>query len=138
MTYKSLTPKHLHLISIQPNEELVATLAQFIKDQQIKSGYILGLGAVKSVKLGHYSVSTKKYTERKIKKPLEIASLTGIITKDKIHLHGTFGSQMFKTYSGHVAAAVVSAACEIVIVETLEDVNRKFDEKIGLELLNLS
>lgn len=138
MNYQKVTQKNTLLVSIAPNEEIVEKLTEFVKKQGIQSGYILGIGAVKSVRLGHYSVATKTYTEKKIKKPLEMTNLTGIITTDKIHLHGTFGSQMFKAYSGHVARAVVSAACEIIIVETEEEITRQHSEEIGLDLLNLN
>jgi predicted DNA-binding protein with PD1-like motif len=137
MTHKTLTPKQTYILSIAPNEEIIETVTKFVKEQKIKSGYILGLGAVKSARLGHYSVPKKKYTERKIKKPLEMTNLTGIISSDKIHVHATFASQMFKGYAGHLVRAVVSAACELIVVETMEEIGRKYSKEIGLDLLDL-
>lgn len=137
MTYKSLTPKQTYILSIAPNEEIIEMLTKFIKEQGIKSGYIVGLGAVKSARVGHYSVPNKKYTEHKIKKPLEMVNLTGIITSNKIHLHATFASAMFKAYAGHLVRAVVSAACELILIEAKEEVGRKYSEEIGLDLLEL-
>ena len=99
--------------------------------------YFFGLGAVKSVRLAHYSVSTKKYLEHKIKKPLEMVNITGIITKDKAHVHGIFGNQLFRGYGGHIVRAVVAAACEIILVETAEKITRRHSEEVGLELLDL-
>ena len=137
MLHQKLTPQQTYIVSLAPDDEILASLNQFVKDQQIKSGYIIGIGAVKSARLGHYSVKSKRYTERKIKKPMELVNLTGIITTGKVHLHATLGTQMFQTFSGHLAGAVISAACEIIIVETKEEVKRKKDETVGLELLNL-
>ncbi|MFH1713091.1 MAG: DUF296 domain-containing protein, partial [Candidatus Jacksonbacteria bacterium] len=79
----------------------------------------------------------KKYFERKVKKPLEITNLTGIITSGKVHIHATFSSQMLKAYAGHLTRATVSGACELIVVETKEEIKRKHSEKIGLDLLEL-
>jgi predicted DNA-binding protein with PD1-like motif len=137
MQYKKLTPQQTYLLNVNPNEDILNELQKFIRELGIKSGYILGLGAVKSVRLAHYSVTNKKYTERKFKKPLEITNLFGIITTSKIHLHSSFASQTFKCYAGHLVKAIVAAACEIIVVETREEVGRKYNEEIGLELLAL-
>ena len=137
MTHKILSPKQTYILSIAPNEEIIEMIAKFVKEQKIKSGYVLGLGAIKSARLGHYCVPKKKYTERKIKKPLEMTNLTGIISSDKIHIHATFVSAMFKAYGGHLVRAVVSAACELVVVETMQEIDRKYNKEIGLELLKL-
>lgn len=137
MTFSKLTPKQTYLISIAPSEDIVATLNQFIKEQGIKSGFFIGIGAVKSVRVAHYNVTTKKYTERKIKKPLEITNLSGIITMSKVHIHITLGNHLFRGYAGHLVRAIVSAACEIIVVETMETIERKYNEEIGLEMLEL-
>ena len=83
MKYHTLTQTQTYLVSIAPNEDIVASLAAFIKEQGIASGYIVGIGAIKSCRVAHYAVPAKKYTERKLKKSFEILSITSIITKDK-------------------------------------------------------
>ena len=138
MTFLPLTPAQTYIVSIAPNEEIIAALFSFIKERGIQSGYFTGIGAVKSARLGHYRVSHKKYTERNIKKPMEIANLTGIITKDKIHAHITLGNQLFKAYAGHLVRATVSAACEVIVVAAKEEIARAYSKEIGLELLDLS
>ncbi len=137
MKYHTLTPTQTYLVSIAPNEDIVASLTAFVKEHKIFSGYTIGIGAVKSSRFAHYSVAGKKYTERKFRKPLEILSITGIITKDKVHLHGVFGSQLSRAYGGHLAKAIVSAACELIVVATKEEIGRKYNEEIGLELVDL-
>lgn len=136
MKYCTLTFTQPYLVSIAPNEDIVASLTEFVKEQKIASGYIIGIGAIKSCRLAHYSVSTKKYTERKSKKPLEILNITGIITKDKVHIHGVFGNQLFRGSGGHLTKAIVSAACEVIVVAAKEEVGRKYNDEIGLELIN--
>lgn len=137
MNHRILTPTQTYLVSIAPNEDIIASLTAFIKEQKISSGYVIGIGAIKSCRIAHYSVANKKYTERRVKKPLEIINLTGIITKDKAHLHGSFGNQLFRVYGGHLTKAVVSAACEIIVVAAKEEIGRKYSDEIGLELLQI-
>ncbi len=136
MKYHTLTPTQTYLVSIAPNEDIVASLSAFSKEQGIASGYAIGIGAIKSCRIAHYSVAGKKYTERKLRKPLEILNITGIITKDKVHVHGVFGSQLSRAYGGHIAKAIVSAACEMIVVATREEIGRKYNEEIGLELID--
>lgn len=137
MTFSTLTPKRTFIVSIAPNEDIVESLKQLVKEQEIKSGYLVGIGAVKSARVAHYRVSDKKYTERAIKKSLEVTNITGIITMDKVHVHITAGNQLFRGYGGHLVRAVVAAACEIIVVATEEEIGRKFSEEIGLDLLDL-
>ena len=137
MTFTTLTHKRTFIVSIAPNEDIIESLKQFVKEQEITSGYLVGIGAVKSVRVAHYRVSDKKYTERTIKKPLEVTNITGIITKDKAHVHITAGNQLFRGYGGHLVKAIVAAACEIIVVATEEEIGRKHDEAVGLELLSL-
>ena len=76
-----------------------------------------------------------------IQEPLELTSLLGNIShiddQPFAHLHATFGTNKYETYSGHLSKATVSATAEIVITMTNLDINRKFNDEIGLNLLNL-
>lgn len=137
MNHRTLTPTQTYLVSIAPNEDIIASLTAFIKEQGVASGYVIGIGAIKSCRIAHYSVANKKYTERRVKKPLEIINLTGIITKDKVHLHGSFGNQLFRVYGGHLTKAVVSTACEVIVVSAREEITRKYSDEVGLELLDI-
>lgn len=137
MIFKKLTLKQTYIVSISANEEIIKSLETFVKEQGIASGYIIGVGSVKSVRIAHYTVSAKKFTERKFKKPLEVSNITGIITKDKVHVHITLGNQLFKGYAGHLVRATVAGLCEVMVVQTEEEVGRKYDDTVGLHVVDL-
>src|SRR5699024_12322535 len=88
-----------------------------------------------------YTTLFRSYEKKEIKAPLELISLLGNIShideKPFAHLHATFGTDKYETLSGHLTKAVFSASSEIVITMTNLDINRKHDEQIGLNLLDL-
>ena len=137
MKYQAITIKQTYIVSIEPNEDIVDALTAFVQEKKLQSGYLIGIGAVKMIRFGHYSVKDKKYTERKMKKPLELSTITGIVTQGHVHVHATVGSALFRAYAGHLSHATVAAACEIIVVETKEKVTRKRSEEIGLDLIDL-
>jgi len=135
MRFKKLN-NFAYILKLERGEEIMEVIFKFCKQKKIYAGYFFGLGAVNSVRLAWYSIINKKYTERKIKKPLEIVSLAGIITAKKIHAHIVLSSAMMKTYGGHLIQARISGACEIILTPGEGAIARKYDEAIGLELLD--
>lgn len=130
-----------YLISVAPDEELIEQLNDFLSKEKIMNAYFFGIGAVKSLELGHYKVENKKYYSKVIEEPLEISSMMGnvFLFKEKplIHAHIVVANDKFETFSGHLAKAVVSAACEIILVKLGSKINRKYSEEIGLNLLDM-
>lgn len=137
MKFKKLTYKQTYLISILPGEDIIEQIAAFKKEQGITSGYLVGIGATTITALAHYSVETKEYTEKTLREPLELASLNGIITEDKVHIHAVFGTDSYASVSGHLTKAFVFGACEIILVETEESTTRIQNPQTGLDLLNI-
>lgn len=52
-------------------------------------------------------------------------------------MHATFGTQSYETFSGHLAKAIVSATAEIILTVTDWDIQRSFNDAVGLNLLDL-
>lgn len=128
-----------YFIRIDRGEEIIESLKEFCKENQIKLGTISGLGATNEASLGLFDVKTKKYHEKDLKGDFEIAPLYGNITtmKDEIylHLHANLGNENQHSFSGHLTKAVVSATFE-GIIETIDGkVDREPNLEIGLNLL---
>ncbi len=72
---------------------------------------------------------------------VELTSLLGNISRldngHFAHLHATFGTQSYETFSGHLAKAIVSATAEIILTVTDWDIQRSFNDAVGLNLLDL-
>jgi predicted DNA-binding protein with PD1-like motif len=136
-TFQKITPKQMYVVSVPPNGDIVRSLAAFVEERGIGSGCLIGIGAVKSLRVAHYLVPRKKYTEHKFKKPLELTNITGVIAAQKVHIHISVSNQLFRSYGGHLVSAVVSSACEVIVFETEEAIGRKMSDEVGLELLDL-
>ena len=131
----------LYFIRIDKGEEIVASLKQACRDHNIGFGVISGIGAAGHLKVGLFDPAAKKYHEREFTGNFEITALAGNITtmdgEPYLHLHITIGDERQRAFGGHLGAAVVSATCEVVITAIDGEAKRRFDEEIGLNLLDI-
>jgi predicted DNA-binding protein with PD1-like motif len=129
------------IVRIDKDEEVVTELKQLCKQLDITLGSIVGIGASDDVTIGLMNTKTKKYQSTKFTGDHEISSLVGNITTMNnevyLHLHVTVYNAEHKTFGGHLTSAVVSATFEGVIDIIEGQVNRKFDQAVGLNLLDL-
>lgn len=72
----------------------------------------------------------------------EIISLTGTVTRQDgevyLHLHMAAGDKDGHVFGGHLNMAYISATAEIQIQIIDGTINRKYDEKIGLNLFDFT
>ena len=131
--------KNKYIIRIDKGEEIVDTLTKFCKKEKIKLGSITGLGATNKVKIGLFETKTKEYHAKEFTGDYEIAPLYGNITtmNDEvyIHIHINISDKDHKSYGGHLNYAYVSATFEGIIEVIDGEVDRRFSEEIGLNLL---
>ena len=131
-----------YLVRLNRGEELVSTLKQFCATNNIKLGQISGVGATDKFEIGLFNPTTKKYQAKVFEFPTEITSLTGNIStmngETYLHLHGCFSDESFQTLGGHLNSAVISATAEIIILKFNDQIDRYFDENIGLNLWQLN
>lgn len=130
-----------YVVSIARGEEIVASLQQFCEEAAVTLGQVSGIGAAEEIELAYYNVATKEYSTKTLRDSYEITALTGNITtmdgKPYLHLHITVGDKNFQPYAGHLIRATVSGACEVFIQTASGTVERRKDDAIGLNLLQL-
>lgn len=129
------------VIRLEKGEELVRTLTQFCSEQNIKSGWVSGLGAAIWAELAFYHLDQKAYEFDRINELLEISNLTGNITQvnDKpfLHLHVTVADMNYHSYAGHLKELAVGGTCEVFIQTFEQPINRIHNDGIGLKLFDL-
>lgn len=129
------------IVRINNNEEVVSTLKQLCRDLHITLGSFTGIGATNDVTIGLLNTKTKKYQSTRFTGDHEISSLLGNITTIDgdvyLHLHITVCNAELKTFGGHLTSVVVSATFEGVIDIIDGEVDRTFDQAMGLNLLDL-
>ncbi|KYK23576.1 hypothetical protein AYK24_10655 [Thermoplasmatales archaeon SG8-52-4] len=128
-------------IRLSKNEEILDEIKKACKNHSVKTAVILsGIGQIKNAKLGYFKTKGD-YSPESFDKPLEVLSLTGnICNQDKkyfIHAHAVLGDEKKKTFGGHLIEGNISVTAEIILLKTPIEIKREFDEKTGLQALNL-
>ena len=123
---------------IDKGEEILEQIKEIALKENIKLANINALGATNDFTVGVFKTGEKKYYSNSFKGDFEIVSLTGSINTMNnefySHLHMSIGNEDGQVFGGHLNKAIVSATCEMFIYVIDGDVDRYFDEEIGLNL----
>ncbi len=130
--------KNVIVARIDKGEEILTEIKNIALKENIKLANINALGAVGDVVVGVFKTVEKKYYSNSFKGDFEIVSLTGSINTMNnefySHLHMSIGNEDGQVFGGHLNKAIVSATCEMFIYVIDGEVDRYFDEEIGLNL----
>lgn len=125
---------------IDKGEEVLEKIKEIAQKENIKLASINALGAINDFTVGVFNIDEKKYYANEFKGNFEIVSLTGTINtmNDEFytHIHLSAGNDKGQVFGGHLNRAIISATCEMVINIIDGRVDRRFDQDIGLNLLN--
>lgn len=128
-------------VSVDKGEFINEKLLEVAQLENLKSGWINGLGAISDVEIGYWDIEEKKYVKQKFNKDYELISLIGNITlldnESFIHTHISFSDTEFKVFGGHMFDAKVIAAAEFCIFLSNYDLHRKLSCEIGLSLWDI-
>jgi len=126
---------------LEKGEKIIENIKKFCTANNIKLGYFFAIGALDEAELAHYTVDNKKYSSKNFNRPLEITNLTGNITNMNnevyLHCHITLSDEEMRAIAGHLVEGRVATTCEIVLITLDGEINRKYDNFIGLNLLNM-
>lgn len=131
----------LHVIRLDPGDEIIQSLRDFAEQKGIAGGIIAGLGAVKNVTLGFYDPDGGDYIRQTFDEPLEICSAIGSISllensTPYIHLHATLGRKNFQVIGGHLFKAWITVTGEFYCLKPGAAISRTFDPETGFHLLS--
>ncbi len=136
MEYKRC--KNKIIVRIDKGEEILDKIKEIALKENIKLATVTAIGATNDFTVGVYKVSEKKYYSNNFQGNFEIVSLTGTINTMNnefyTHIHMSAGNSQGEVFGGHLNRAVISATCEMVIDILDFEVDRYYDENIGLNL----
>ncbi len=138
--YMELKEGRIFIGRFKFKSDLLISLTDFCRQQNIKLGVFNAIGAVTNVKLGYYNQGEKKYVEAiNLNKKLEISSCMGNISlKDSevfVHAHITLSDHEGHCYGGHLMSGTIIFAAEYYIKELIGiKLERKPDPETGLIL----
>ena len=129
------------IVRMDKGEDIVEQVRNVALKEKIKLASISALGAINEFTVGVFKTKEKKYYANEFKGDFEIVSLTGTINtmNDEYysHMHLSAGNDQGQVFGGHLNKAIVSATCEMVIQIINGEVDRYFDEEVGLNFLKL-
>src|SRR5436305_2699283 len=98
---------HGSLLVFDTGDEVLATLQQFIKEQQIPSAWFQAIGAFESSVIAYWNWETKQYEDIAVDEQVEVLALSGDATAAKIHAHVVLGRRGGETIGGHLKRGIV-------------------------------
>lgn len=130
-----------YILRLDKGEEVMTHLSKFCADQNIRSGWINAIGAVCEVQLGYYDLQAKTYLKKKFSDVFELASFQGNISltdgQPFCHAHVVLGGRDFTVRAGHLFKAKVAVTFEAKIIPDDFNLQRKFDDQVGLKLWDM-
>lgn len=130
---------NLAWVEIKYGEDLLKSITDYCVDNNIRTGFILAIGALQKANFDYYNQKEKRFYENIIEEPAEIISCLGNISiKDEkpfIHAHLSLSGSKGNVFGGHLSEGCIVFAAECLIFESQGDLlERKFDELTGLFL----
>lgn len=129
------------LVRCDIGDEVVSTLTAFAADNNISSGTIVGIGAVKKVTLGYFDLATLDYMRREFDGVYELLSLIGNFAKKDadtiLHCHAVISDKNFTVFGGHLFSGVIAVTGEFYIRPGKTEINRGPDPVTGLNLIRI-
>jgi uncharacterized protein len=138
---KAERKKDIFLLRLERGEEIVSSLEKFASKHGIETAEVRAIGALTDFEVGYYILSEKKYDRKKFEVNAELISAMGNLAmrdgKSFLHMHVTAGLPDFSVVGGHFFSGIVSATVEAFVRPFGREIQRIFDEGIGLYLLDL-
>lgn len=129
-------------LRLDPGEEIIEKLIEISNIENIKLAHFNGLGAINEFEVGLFDTETKQYYSNIYSEPYEISSLHGTITqqsnKPYIHAHLNAANKNNIVIGGHLNKAIISATGEIVVNIVNGEIDRLFNNNIGLNLFDFN
>ena len=139
MEYKKIENKIV--FRLEMGEGLMESTQRIATAENVKLASINGIGACSKIEMGYIDLSIKEYVFKTFKGNLEILQATGNITlKDGEpfpHIHISVANEECKAFGGHLNEAIISATFEGVMQIMDHEINREFNEDLGLALMNV-
>ena len=130
-----------YILVLRQGDDVFKELEKFATEKEIPSATFFGMGFVNAT-LGYFDFKTKKYEPKEFK-GVELASMNGSIAwqdgKPSLHIHGVLTEKDFKAYGGHLLAAEVgTGSVEITVMVNSQKLERKMEQPLGANVLNLN
>lgn len=129
-------------VRLEDGDDILMSLRKFVEGKRVRAGLLEGIGSLKKVRLGYYDFETRKYSWREFEEDMEILNLSGNVSiKDATyipHIHVSLGRKDFSVLGGHLDDGSRANMVEVFVQRLSGELVKAHDEKIGLNVLQLS
>jgi len=133
------TDKGSWIVRIDRGEDVLETLVAFVRERDVPSGEIRGIGAIRDVELGYFDPDERTYLRTSFPGSMELVSFLGNIawTDDgpMIHAHAVVAGPDLVARAGHLFRGVVSVSGEFYVTPRGVRVRRALDSEVELRLM---
>jgi len=142
MGYINIDVKRRFMGRFKYDNDLLQEINTFITSENIRSGEIRIIGAVKKARFGYFNQSTKEYKFIEKNEHMEILSAIGNISlkngKPFPHVHITLADKDGNVFGGHLMEGTKIFGAKFIIVDYGENTFERVDDEFtGLQLWNL-
>ena len=128
-----------HIVKLEKDTDLLDSLTNYAKENNIQAAEINFIGAVQSAKVLYFNQEKKKYDEHIMDQPYEVLSGIGNISllddKPFVHVHVVLADSSGKAFGGHLEKGTKVWLIEAFIHEVdSKNLVRNFDENICLSV----
>lgn len=128
-------------IRLDPGEEVVSTLRDWVTKQQNFSGSFYAIGALGRAVLGYFDPHSRNYIKIPVESQTEVASMLGnvAIGEDRtpiLHIHVVLSFPDGHAVGGHLFEGIVNPTLEITFFPIRTLLLRRHDPDTGLKLLS--
>jgi predicted DNA-binding protein with PD1-like motif len=124
-----------HLLRLDPGEELVASIAEVVRQTKLPGAWIQGLGSLDRAVLGFLDPKEKVYLQRTFDERMEIGALSGNVGWNgdvpSVHVHAVLSPRELLAYAGHLHEGTVGVVVEILLTELAGGLRRVVDPTNG-------
>tara|TARA_Y100000590_G_scaffold30136_1_gene33471 strand:+ start:116 stop:544 length:429 start_codon:yes stop_codon:yes gene_type:complete len=123
-------------VKLDKNDLINQSLLDLSNDLSLNFVWLNGIGAIKNPEMGYFDIDRKDYDRKIFNGDYELTSYMGNISlKDGerfIHSHISFSDSKYNVFGGHLFDAKISAAGEFILFLGNKNINRYFDNDVGL------
>jgi predicted DNA-binding protein with PD1-like motif len=120
MEFGSMDVKRIHILRVDPGEDLLASIEQFLAEAEVQQAIVLGGYGTLAASHLHWVTYNRIPTEnffRRDEGGIEILSMNGLVVGGKPHVHITLSTPE-GAYGGHLEPGCIAyVLCEVFVVE---------------------
>ena len=138
MEFGSLTIRKIHILRVDPGEDILAAVEQFIAEANLKQAVVVGgYGTMAAYHL-HWVTHNRIPTDNLFRKGeggIEILSMNGLVTESQPHIHITL-SNPEGAFGGHLEPGCIAyVVCEIFFAEVEGPILKRQQVQVAVDAM---